>query len=107
MPNQDDKVGSIELVFEATADGVLEKPDNITINQWSDLIVCEDNSLDTQCLIGLTPQGKVYYIASNTQSEWSGACFSPDGKTLFANIHKKPGMTVAIQGPWDTLRNSV
>jgi hypothetical protein len=106
-PNQDDKVGSIELVFEATADGVLEKPDNITINQWSDLIVCEDNSLDTQCLIGLTPQGKVYYIASNTQSEWSGACFSPDGKTLFANIHKKPGMTVAIQGPWDTLRNSV
>jgi secreted PhoX family phosphatase len=106
-PNQDNNGGSIELVFEATKNGVLEKPDNITINQWGDLIICEDNSFDTQFLMGLTPQGKIYHIASNTQSEWSGACFSPDGKILFANIHKKPGMTLAIHGPWETLRTSV
>jgi secreted PhoX family phosphatase len=104
-PNHDNSGGNIELVFEATTDGVLEKPDNITINQWGDLIICEDNSLDTQCLMGLTAEGKLYYIAANTQSEWAGACFSPDGKILFANIHKNPGVTVAIQGPWESLRS--
>ncbi|UTW60252.1 DUF839 domain-containing protein [Kordiimonas sp. SCSIO 12603] len=100
----DEAGGHIELVFEAKEQGVLEKPDNITLNQWGDLVICEDNGYDTQCLVGLTPEGKLYYIASNTQSEWSGACFSPDGRTLFANIHKDPGMTLAIQGPWEQLR---
>ena len=100
----DNKTGTIQLVFEAKKNGVLEKPDNITINQWGDLIICEDNSLDEQCLIGLTPEGKIYHIAANSQSEWAGACFSPDQKTLFANIHKNPGMTIAIQGPWGSLR---
>jgi uncharacterized protein len=32
-------------------------------------------------------------------AEWAGACFSPDGKTLFANIYR-PGFTVAISGPF-------
>jgi len=104
VPEQDNVGGTVELVFEATEEGVLEKPDNITLNQWGDLIICEDNGLDTQCLIGLTPTGKLYYIASNNQSEWAGACFSPDGNILFANIHKKPGMTVAIKGDWERLR---
>jgi len=85
---------------------VLEKPDNITLNRWGDLIICEDNGLDIQCLAGLTAEGKLYYIASNKQSEWAGACFSHDGKILFANIHKKPGMTIAIQGDWQKLRES-
>ena len=96
--------GEIELVFEAKKDGLLEKPDNITVNQWGDLIICEDNSLKQNCLVGLTPEGQIYHIAANEQSEWAGACFSADGKTLFANIHKHPGMTLAIQGPWESLR---
>lgn len=98
--------GTIALVYEAVENGVLEKPDNITINAWGDLIICEDNSLDKKCLVGLTPSGKHYYIAANAQSEWAGACFSPNKEILFANIHKKPGMTVAIQGPWEKLRAS-
>ncbi|HET6603871.1 MAG TPA: hypothetical protein VFG21_06595 [Xanthomonadaceae bacterium] len=32
-------------------------------------------------------------------SEWAGACFSPDGRWLFANIYS-PGFSVAITGPW-------
>ena len=32
-------------------------------------------------------------------SEWAGATFSPDGKTLFVNI-QTPGVTFAITGPW-------
>lgn len=107
MPNTDNAHGTIELVYEASKYGVLEKPDNITLNQFGDLIICEDNNLDDQCLAGLTPAGNLYYIASNTQSEWAGACFSPDGKILFANIQKDPGMTVAIRGDWDSLRSSV
>lgn len=105
IPDPNNDSGTIELVYESTEKGVIEKPDNITLNEWGDLIICEDNGLDTQCLIGLTPQGKVYYIASNSRSEWAGACFSPDGKTLFANIQKGPGVTVAIQGPWESLRD--
>jgi secreted PhoX family phosphatase len=106
-PNPDNNTGNIQLVFEASERGVLEKPDNITINQWGDLIICEDNRLDQQCLIGLTPEGKLYYIAANAQSEWAGSCFSPDGKTLFANIFRDKAMTLAIQGPWEQLRKEV
>ncbi len=84
----------------------MEKPDNITINQRGDLIICEDNGLDQQYILGLMPEGKLYHIAANSQAEWAGACFSPDGKTLFANIQKDPGTTVAIQGPWESLRLS-
>jgi secreted PhoX family phosphatase len=31
--------------------------------------------------------------------EWAGACFSPDGRTLFANVYT-PGFSVAITGPF-------
>ena len=103
-PNPDNITGNIQLVFEARERGVLEKPDNITINQWGDLIICEDNRLDQQCLVGITPQGKLYYIAANAQSEWAGSCFSPDGQILFANIFRDKAMTLAIQGPWESLR---
>jgi secreted PhoX family phosphatase len=33
------------------------------------------------------------------QSEWAGACYSPDGRWLFVNI-QTPGVTFAITGPW-------
>ena len=32
-------------------------------------------------------------------SEWAGACYSPDGRWLFANI-QSPGVSFAITGPW-------
>lgn len=32
-------------------------------------------------------------------SEWCGACFSPDGRVLFVNL-QGPGITLAITGPW-------
>ncbi len=104
-PNQDNNEGVIELLYEAKKGGLIEKPDNITVNAWGDLIICEDNSLDKKCLLGLTAAGHIYHIAANSQAEWAGACFSPDGQTLFANIHKDPGMTIAIRGPWESLRS--
>lgn len=96
--------GTVELVYEAADDGALIHPDNIVMSPWGDLVICEDNSMSTRCLVGLTPEGRLYYIAGNGRSEWAGACFSPDGRTLFANIQKRPGLTLAIRGPWDQLR---
>ena len=39
------------------------------------------------------------------KSEFAGACFSPDGNTLFVNIYK-PTITLAITGDWDRFRQS-
>ena len=33
-------------------------------------------------------------------SEFAGACFSPDGRWLFVNV-QRPGVTFAITGPWE------
>jgi hypothetical protein len=33
--------------------------------------------------------------------ELAGACFSPDGGTLFFNV-QQPGMTFAVWGPWSS-----
>jgi secreted PhoX family phosphatase len=56
---------------------------------------------------GITPEGKIYNIGRNigSSSELAGACFSPSGKTFFVNIQQQ-GLTLAITGPWDKLRNS-
>ncbi|WP_020399352.1 alkaline phosphatase PhoX [Kordiimonas gwangyangensis] len=99
-----DEGGQIMLVFEATVAGALEMPDNIVMSPWGDLIICEDCDQDSQRLVGLTPDGRLYHIAGTTISEWAGACFSADGRTLFANIQKDPGRTIAIRGPWQSLR---
>jgi secreted PhoX family phosphatase len=102
-PGVGDDGGTIELVFTAGPGSLLSRPDNLTVAPWGDLVLCEDSGHDANCLMGLTPSGTIYPIAANSQSEWCGACFSPDGRTLFANIHKKPGMTIAIRGPWESL----
>ncbi len=56
-------------------------------------------------MIGVTPEGDLYRFAENAinGSEFAGACFSPDGKTMFVNI-QDPGITCAIWGPWKRKR---
>lgn len=57
-------------------------------------------------LRGLTPGGTIYDLARNAhegKAEFCGACFSPDGGTLFVDV-QEPGFTYAITGPWSTLR---
>ena len=54
-------------------------------------------------LRGVTPEGKIYTLARlNAETELAGACFSPNGKVLFANAYS-PGRTLAISGPWRSL----
>ena len=94
--------GQLTLIAEATNESILRNADNITFSPWGDLIVCEDTS--SHCgLVGIRPDGSQYQLADNshTNSELAGACFSPDGKTLFVNI-QYPGMTLAITGPFPT-----
>lgn len=102
--------GRIQLFIETTDEKVMNMGDNLTVAPWGHLVVCEDNySSDIRNhLRGVTPEGQVYTIGRNVfrgNSEFCGACFSPDGSTLFVNI-QFPGVTFAITGPWDTVRTA-
>jgi secreted PhoX family phosphatase len=92
--------GRLELFVEPNDDTLLENGDNLTVAPWGDLVVCE-NAKKEQHVVGVTPEGRFYNLARNPRgdSEFAGACFSPDGSTLFVNI-QKAGLTVAIAGPW-------
>ena len=93
--------GALTLVFESPGADVLNHPDNITVSPRGGILMCEDGR-GTQHLRGLTPDGHIFDFATNlvNNSEFAGACFSPDGRTLFVNI-QWPGMTFAIWGPWE------
>ncbi|MEQ9461741.1 MAG: DUF839 domain-containing protein [Phycisphaeraceae bacterium] len=92
--------GRLELYIEPDDRGVLDMADNLTIAPWGDVVICEDGA-DEQFVVGVTPEGQVYKLAKNTisSSEFAGACFSPDGSTMFVNIQKN-GLTLAVTGPW-------
>ncbi|MBH8552006.1 DUF839 domain-containing protein [Nostocaceae cyanobacterium CENA357] len=96
---------TITLVVESTNSEELNAPDNITVAPFGDLFVCEDGS-GTEYVIGVNQQGELYRFATNAinGSEFAGACFSPDGHTLFVNI-QSPGITCAIWGPWTRRRS--
>lgn len=92
--------GTIELFVEPNNQDALDGPDNIVVSPFGDLIICEDGEAE-QFVVGVTPDGELYDFARNAlnESEFAGACFSPDGQTMFVNI-QSPGITFAIWGPW-------
>jgi uncharacterized protein len=112
------------VIYDAPNANDLDNPDNITVTPRGGLLLCEDAAgnhfLEGERLVGLTLDGKTFTFAMNnvnltaeqiasagktvapgnfTQTEWAGACYSPDGKWLFVNI-QTPGITFAITGPW-------
>jgi secreted PhoX family phosphatase len=90
----------LSLHAEPENQALLDGPDNIDAAPNGDLVVCEDGREDN-FVFGVTPQGRYYKIARNAynHSELAGACFSPDGTTMFVNI-QEPGITFAVRGPW-------
>jgi hypothetical protein len=87
------------VVFDPADD--FQGPDNITVSPFGYAVMCTDGDDDRQFLAGITPGGDTFPLAQNRLSdeEFAGACFSPDGSTLFANV-QEPGTTFAIWGPW-------
>lgn len=98
--------GRLELFVESRDAARLKNCDNVTATPWGGLILCEDGPDDQpQYLRGVTPEGQLYTLAANSYSEFAGACFSPDGGTLFVNT-QSPGITFAITGRWRRLDRS-
>lgn len=116
--------GRLKLLYESSDGSVLDQPDNITVSPKGAIVMCEDGDGEDggdNGLRVLTPQGKVFDFAQNIKpidlhlvddedypqpgesfgvSEFSGVCFSPDGKWMFLNV-QYPGLTLAITGPWE------
>lgn len=104
---------TLELLFESPDPQVLDYPDNLVLSPRGGLAICQDSRGARQRLYGLAAGGDLFAFALNDvvldgvkghsgnfrTAEWAGACFSPDGRWLFANIYS-PGFTVAITGPW-------
>ncbi len=103
--------GRLTLMFESPSREILDMPDNICLMPDSRLLfICEDSDYvgeggtpDNFVRI-LTPDGKISDFAKNIvpnfgKSEFAGATFSPDGKTLFVNI-QQIGATFAVWGDW-------
>ncbi len=94
--------GLLQLFMESTDRRQYSYGDNIEIAPNGHLIVCEDQYSDTvdNHLRGVTPRGEAYALGRiRVQTEPAGACFSPDGKTMFLNLYS-PTKTLAISGPW-------
>ncbi|WP_334164666.1 alkaline phosphatase PhoX [Phenylobacterium sp.] len=111
-PGEKDRPGELELFLEPTDKEVMSMCDNISVSPWGHLFVCEDKYMGQNALKAVTPKGQVYTVGRNAttpplknapNTELAGACFSPDGSTLFLNIYF-PGTTIAITGPWQSLK---
>ncbi|GAA2625212.1 DUF839 domain-containing protein [Actinomadura fulvescens] len=122
IPSRHRGEGTLVLVYESPGRKALDSPDNLTFTPRGGIILCEDDSSSADAdphplapglenvnrLIGLDPGGAPFEFAVNItdDSEFAGACFSPDGSTLFANnlgdtvAVTPPGRTYAIRGPW-------
>jgi len=131
--------GKLRLLFESPAGRLLARPDNLTASPGSGTLLCEDHSFNrpgdpfaplpwerqsgsgrnqVHYLKGLSERGEIFDFAANAldNKEWAGACFSPDGRFLFANTQgatssfspnntnprnrRNFGRTYAIWGPW-------
>jgi uncharacterized protein len=104
---------ALTLIFESTSADVLEGPDNVVIvPSTGDILLCED-ALAPQFIRGLTPSGEIYDVAEGltNATEFAGACFDPDGRTLYVNQYgargglpggpaAQGGVTYAIHGPF-------
>jgi secreted PhoX family phosphatase len=103
----------LRLIFESPSAAVLNSPDNICVTPRGGIVICEDGA-GTNYVRGLTRDGAIFDLVQNNinEIEWAGACFSPQGRTLFVNIQgdtwpiRAPtgakGMTFAIWGPWES-----
>ena len=117
----------LTAIYVSPSTDEADAPDNITLSKTGTIILCEDGGGGRNLLGFLTRGARLLSVDKNgiatvmgennmdiaeeipgkpaiepddyRGSEWAGATFSPDGKTLFVNI-QTPGVTFAITGPW-------
>lgn len=103
-PRERREPGRLQVFVESQDITQFNFGDNLTVGPNGHLIVCEDQytrDVDNH-LRGVTPEGDLYTFGRlHAQTELAGACFSPDGSTLFVNVFS-PGKTLAITGPWNS-----
>lgn len=112
--------GELVLLYQSPGADALDSPDNLVVTPRGGLLLCEDDAsandgdghplapgiTNVNRLIGLTRRGEAFEFAVNrfSDSELAGACFSPDGRTLFFNVLGDgipgSGLTAAVRGPW-------
>ena len=94
---------TLTLLYQSPGPSELKNPDNLTVAPTGDLLLCEDSD-PPQFIRGLTPDGRIFDFAraNRNETEFAGATFSPDGRTLFVNQFGDgdPAVTYAIWGPW-------
>jgi uncharacterized protein len=88
----------------------------VIVPQTGDMLLCEDSAITPQYIRGLTLNGEIYDFAKALQNvtEFAGACFDPDGQTLYVNQYGarsvadlpfgppgQGGLTYAIYGPFE------
>jgi uncharacterized protein len=102
----DPRAGTLTLRIRfAPADGdntLPDGPDNITVSPYGGVIMAEDGQ-GSPHLLGASTDGAVFFLAQSETKvgkEFCGPVFSADQRTLFVNL-QGPGMTFAIQGPFD------
>ena len=101
-PGASEEGGSLDLFFESSSPDQFHYGDNLTIGPNGHLFVCEDQGGDVvdNYIRGIRPDGTAYPFARlRMQTELAGACFAPDGRTMFVNAYS-PTRTVAISGPF-------
>lgn len=100
----DTKKQILRLEYQPEGTDLLTNGDNLTIAPNGDVFICEDRAKGASKLQVFPKNGAPYTFAENilNRSELAGACFSPNGQTLFLNI-QSPGYTLAIEGAWPWL----
>lgn len=91
--------GKLELFIEPNDVDIMKYCDNLTVAPWGDVMICEDDT--DPYLRGVSPEGEIFTFGHGVkyESEFTGICFSPSGKTMFVNI-QHAGLTLAVTGPW-------
>lgn len=111
---------TLQLIYASQGIDESNHIDNVTVSDDGLIIACEDGAERADGgarMLALGRGGGAATVAENNivlakgntlgmpaadyrGAEWAGATFSPDGKTLYANI-QTPGITFAIEGPWE------
>lgn len=96
--------GTLEVLAASEDRGRMDMPDNVTVAPDGTIYFVEDGG-GQDLLRYVMADGTVAPLGRNAGSdgEIAGVCFSPDAGTLFVNLQEE-GLTLAIRGPFSTLR---